>query len=108
MKKIIILLVFLFVGGILVFTVGSQDAFKDSFEKSFKVSFKKGFVFRCVGLERSHEKAELCGCIADEALKQLTVNDLKDHEYAESYIKNYIVPECNATNSKLSSMIESQ
>ena len=91
-----------------MFIIGSQDAFKDSFEKSFRVSYKKGFVLKCVGLDRSHEKAELCGCIADEALIQLTVNDLKDHEYTQSYIKNYIVPECGPVNSQPEALFESQ
>lgn len=85
-----------------IFSAISQSkGFKDSYNKSFKISFKRNFLVNCIGSDKSPKMAELCNCIADESLKQLTVKELSDQDRAQKYIDEHIVPQCIENNGHL-------
>ncbi|MBP9854305.1 MAG: hypothetical protein KBD53_05520 [Candidatus Omnitrophica bacterium] len=95
-KKIVIFICVLFIGFIVY--ISSSDKFKEAFNNTFKESFKKNFLLSCTGTDKSEKMLSLCTCIADETLKELTVEELKNMIKAQKYIEENIVPKCVGLN----------
>lgn len=78
--------------------LSQNRAFKESYERSFKASFRSSFVASCIGTDKSQQKADACNCMADDSLKQLTVKEMSDMQYAMKYIREFIMPQCLANS----------
>lgn len=85
MKRIAALLL----GAALIAGVGCKMA-----PEAFKSSWKAGFMKTCVGSDTSEEKTQVCECVVDRLLADLTVDQLKDISYAAEYAKTKAVPDC--------------
>lgn len=92
-RKILVIVSVLLIGG-MAYGVSQSDGFKESYKKSFKISFKKSFLVNCIGSDKSQKMADVCNCIADESLNQLTIKELNNKDYAQKYIKEHIMPQC--------------
>jgi hypothetical protein len=68
---------------------------------SLKETFKNTYVKGCMDADPfSSTQKDVCGCIADEALKRMTVRQFMDQEFAGDYIEKNIAPLCEGRSTQ--------
>lgn len=71
---------------------GFKEGFKQGYDEAFVKSWKESFIKSCMGNDES--KRELCTCVGDKAVEQMTVSQLSSPSESLKYIKENIIPEC--------------
>jgi len=84
----------LILAGLVAAGLISCESFKKGYDESFIKSWKESFVKSCAKDDDSQEQKDICQCVADKAVEQMTVEQLHEVDYSINYIKEHILPEC--------------
>lgn len=87
MKKIMVLSMLFFVSC----SDSFMDEFNKSYEENFRKSFRNSFIKSCTTKNISKE---VCSCIADDTLENLSVQEIKDVDIATEYVKRVSKEKC--------------
>lgn len=86
----------------LVFLVAAPAAAAEDppeiFQKARQViasGFRQAFIDECLEGERFiPQKTAFCECCADEVMRRMTLEELRDASYAQEFIEKNVVPGC--------------
>jgi hypothetical protein len=98
MKKPVVPIVVFLAAALAVLFVVYRTNFTQSLDQGLKSaltqSFREKFIPLCQATTPNEKRVAICECAATQALKQLTVKQLSDPEFAKYYIKTSIMPAC--------------
>src|SRR3972149_11523048 len=80
---------------LVIFAVfGGCKGTKEAYDKAFVPAWKESFTKSCIGDDSSQEKKDLCTCVGEKAVAELTVEQLSDISYATKYIQDNLISAC--------------
>ncbi len=79
-----------------ILSVCGSQSFKEHYQERLVKSWKESFIQSCAGTYSydMDRQREVCTCMAEKAMEELTVKQLYDASYTINYIEDNILPSC--------------
>ena len=79
---------------VIIAALGGCKSFIEGYSEGFTESWKESFIDSCVEGDDTDYQRQVCTCVAERAVKELSVKQLHDINFTIKYIEENIIDDC--------------